>query len=305
MLAKKCVSRTDDHGFIIVAVLWILAALATLAMIYSLYARTMAVNFPAHNERLQAQALAQSGVELAAYQLTAQPNQQPLQGDFSFRQGSAVIAVKFRCENSFIDLNFAPEAMLARLFVSFGVQPEDAQAYADRIIAWRTPLRAGTSDSETALYEAVGKDYGPRHGPFQSKNELGSVASVPPALVDSVLPYVTVYSGGAQVNVFAAPSRVLAALPGLTAEGLAVLLTMRGNGPQDVIRAQLGTALAYVTLNPSRANRVTVDVRQPSGRRTRAEAVIFPLPQDSEPYRVLSWRDDVPLGDEDYGVVAR
>ena len=298
-MSKVCGDDSDQRGFIIVAVLWILAALATLALIYSVYAREAALNFVGHDERLQAEALAESGVELAAYQLTAQANLQPLQGHFSFRQGTAAVSVKFRCENSLIDLNFAPEQVLSGLLIGVGVQPDDAVAYADRIIAWRTPLRAGTNDAEAAIYEATGKSYGPRHGPFQDPNELGLVAGLNGALVDRVLPYVTVYSGRPEVNVLAAPPQVLAALPGLTPDRLQLLVNLRANAPQDVMRAQLGMTQSYITLDPSRANRVTVDVQLHSGRHIRTQATIFLLPRDTEPYRVLSWRNDVPWNQDD------
>lgn len=290
---------SDQRGFIIVAVLWILAALATLALIYSVYAREAALNFVVHDERLQAEALAESGVELAAYQLTAQPNLQPLQGHFSFQQGSAAVSVKFRCENSLIDLNFAPQQVLSGLFVGVGVQPDDALAFANRIIAWRTPLRPGTSDPEAAAYKAAGKPYGPRHGPFQDPNELGLVAGLPTALIDRVLPYLTVYSGRPEVNVLAAPPQVLAALPGLTPDRLQLLVNLRANAPQDVMRAQLGMTQSYVTLDPSRANRVTVDVQLHSGRHVRTQATIFLVPGDTEPYRILAWRNDVPSNNDD------
>lgn len=298
-MSKVCGDDSDQRGFIIVAVLWILAALATLALIYSVYAREAALNFVGHDERLQAEALAESGVELAAYQLTAQANLQPLQGHFSFRQGTAAVSVKFRCENSLIDLNFAPEQVLSGLLIGVGVQPDDAVGYADRIIAWRTPLRAGTNDAEAAIYEAAGKSYGPRHGPFQDPNELGLVAGLPGALVDRVLPYVTVYSGRPEVNVLAAPPQVLAALPGLTPDRLQLLVNLRANAPQDVMRAQLGMTQSYITLDPSKANRVTVDVQLHSGRHIRTQATIFLLPRDTEPYRVLSWRNDVPWNQDD------
>jgi len=298
-MSKVCSDDSDQRGFIIVAVLWILAALATLALIYSMYAREAALNFVGHDERLQAEALAESGVELAAYQLTAQANLQPLQGHFSFRQGTAAVSVKFRCENSLIDLNFAPEQVLSGLLIGVGVQPDDAVAYADRIIAWRTPLPAGTNDAEAAIYEATGKSYGPRHGPFQDPNELGLVAGLPAALVDRVLPYVTVYSGRPEVNVLAAPPQVLAALPGLTPDRLQLLVNLRANAPQDVMRAQLGMTQSYITLDPSRANRVTVDVQLHSGHHIRTQATIFILPRDTEPYRVLSWRNDVPWNKDD------
>ena len=69
----------SDRGFIIGA------ALATLSSIYSLYAREAALDFASHDERLQTEALAESVMELAAYELTKGPNQQPLESSFSFR----------------------------------------------------------------------------------------------------------------------------------------------------------------------------------------------------------------------------
>jgi general secretion pathway protein K len=278
-------------GFIIVAALWMLGALATLAVIYSLYMHETTVAFAGYEERFQAKALATSGVELAAYQLTARPEVRPSQGRFDFRQGKAVVRVRFSSENSRIDLNFAPKELLAGLFLGLGVRREDALNYADRIIAWRTPLPSGASDSEASLYQAAGKGYRPRHGPFQSVDELGLVAGLPPFLVDRVLPYLTVYNGRPEVNVLSAAPEVLAALPGLTPERLQLLLKLRADAPQDVVRAQLGIAASYITLEPSGADRVTVDVQFPSGRRTRTQAVIFVLGQDTQPYRVLSWRE--------------
>ena len=55
----------NSRGFIVVAVLWIVAALATLASIYALYVRDTAAAFVGHDDRLEAKALAMAGVELA------------------------------------------------------------------------------------------------------------------------------------------------------------------------------------------------------------------------------------------------
>lgn len=284
--------KQAESGFIIVAVVWILGALATLAVIYSLFARQTALEFVDHDEVLQAHAMEQSGVELAAYELTARPDLRPLTGRFTFRQGRAAIDVAFRSENSRIDLNFASAQVIAGLFLGLGVAEEDAIAYATRIAAWRTPLKPGEADTEAELYSAAGKTYGPRHGPFQNANELGLVVGVPPDLVDRVLPYFTVYSGQPEVNVLAATPQVLAALPGLSPERLQLLLTMRENIPQDVLKAQLGLAASYITVAASRADRVTVDVRFSSGHRIRSEAVILILDRDTVPYHVLAWRDE-------------
>lgn len=286
-----------DEGFVIVAVLWILGALATLALVYTFYVHQMAVDSVGHEQRIQVQALEQAGVELAAYQLTADPKARPLQGKFSFRQGIANISVQFSCENSRIDLNFAPKDLLTGLFMSIGAQREAAQEFAARIVAWRTPLKKGASDAEVDIYQSSGKAYGPRHGPFEAINEAGLVAGLPPYLLDRALPYLTVFSGESQINPLSAPSQVLAAVPGLSAASLQSLLTTRVNAPQDVVRAQLGGAVNYFTMTPSNADRVTVDVTFPSGTRYRGQAIILVVDGDRVPYRVLSWRDWVPVNE--------
>lgn len=284
----------DEHsdGFIVVAVLWIIGALATLAVIYSLYLHQTVVAFVDHDERLQAQALAMAGVELAVYRLTEIPNQRPLQGNFSFRQGGAIIRVEFSSENGHIDLNFAPKEVLAGLFIGLGTPRDAALSFADRILAWRTPLPPGTADGEAAIYQAAGKTYVPRHGPFQHVNELSLLVGLPTWLIDRALPYLTVYSGRPEVNVFTAAPEVLAALPGLTPALLQQLLAQGGGASQDALQAQIGVAANYISVQAGAATRINVDVRFASNRRIHSQAVVLVLLKDTEPYRVLSWRDE-------------
>ena len=122
-------------GFIIVAVLWILAALAALATIYSIYIKNSALAVSVMDDELQAEALVSASLELTAYQL-AVPNeaqagqtlnarsdsqrppdaqratepQRPTRGQFGFRLGRANILVSYSSEAARIDLNAAPKA---------------------------------------------------------------------------------------------------------------------------------------------------------------------------------------------------
>jgi general secretion pathway protein K len=292
MRSLKILSRQGSaDGFIVVAVLWILAALATLATTYGVYVNATAFSMAGYDVRLQAQELAMAGVELAVYKLTEIPEAQPVRGKFAFRLGNADVAVDFRSENGRIDLNFAPKQLLVGLFIVLGSEPEAAEDLADRIIAWRTPAPK-TADSEAFLYRTAGKSYGPRHGPFQHVNELGLVLSLTPDIVDRALPYLTVYSGQPEVNVLNAAPEVLAALPGVAPGRIELLLAQREGAPQDILNAQLGPAAQYVTAQSSKTNRVTVDVRFDTKRRMRSEAVVLLLDDDVAPFRLLSWRDE-------------
>jgi general secretion pathway protein K len=292
-LSKFLARQESSDGFIVVAVLWILAALATLAAIYAVYVNVTGFALVGYDDRLEAQGLAVAGVELAVYQLTAIPEARPAQGKFGFRQGTADVAVEFRSESGRIDLNLAPKQLLAGLFTVLGANRDDADGYADRILAWRSPVNSGAADSEAFQYRTAGRNYGPRHGPFQHVNELGLVLGVPEDLINRALPYLTVYSGQAEVNVFNAAPEVLAALPGLTPERIQLLVAQRDGAPQDILNAQLGMAAQYATVQSSRVNRITVEVRFDASRRVRSEAVVLLLDDDTEPFRVLSWRDEI------------
>src|SRR3954447_12289735 len=133
----------DDRGFIVVAVLWILAALATLATIFSMYVINTATAFAVHDERLQAEGLARAAIELSAYQFAASTPTPPSRGSFAFRIGSATVNAEFMAETARIDLNSAPKELLAGLFASLGASRAQADYYADRIAGWRAPAAEG------------------------------------------------------------------------------------------------------------------------------------------------------------------
>jgi general secretion pathway protein K len=293
------------NGFIVVAVLWILAALATLASIYASYVASTVIASRVNDERIQTHALISAALELAAYQVTAStPDMRPTRGAFNFRAQNANVAVEFRSEAARIDINAAPKELLAGLFAVLGARPEAAQDYADRIVGWRTNSReeGQPSGKEALVYRTAGVPYAPREAPFVHVGELWLVLGIPPQFIERALPYVTVFSGRPEVNVFDAAPLVLAALPGMTPERLNSVLARRAVGQQtgDLVLGMLGPAQNGATIEGSKAIRVTIGVNFDKGRRTTAAVVILILEDADEPYRVLSWRDDAdgPIADE-------
>lgn len=288
-------TATSEHGFVIVAVLWIVAALSALATIFAVYLSNSAQALAINDAGLQAEALVSASLELTAYQLSlAGGSARPLQGSFRYRLDNADILVSFVSEAARIDLNLAPKDLLANLFASLGADQEDARQYADRIIGWRTPPKPDSADDEVSLYRAAGLAYSPRQAPFAHVNELALVVGLPPALVDRALPYVTVFSGLPKINALVAPPEVIAALPGMTPSGLKEFLRERPTLPRDmaVIATALGPAQASATIEKSDSFRVLTTVNFDNGRRTSSEVVIG-LGGEEDPYRVLSWQDDV------------
>jgi general secretion pathway protein K len=283
--------RPRDRGFIVVAVLWILAALSALVLIYLTFVTNTAVVVAASTDRVQSDALVTAGVELAAYQLTAVGEEgRPSSGTFNARMGAARVSVTFRSEAARIDLNAAPKGLLAGLIIGLGGAPSNAADYADRILAWRAPLGAGEDDAETSSYRTAGIAYAPRHAPFPAAEELWLVRGIPPLVVERMLPFVTAFSNTASINIQDAAPQVLAALPGMTPERLQAVLSQRGDPRLDP--RSLVAGVEGATLAASKAYRMTVVIDFDSGRRSASEVVILLLDEGDEPYRVLSWRND-------------
>ena len=286
--------RRRERGFILVAVLWILAAVATLAGVYSVYVGDAAFATHLNDDRVRIRAATLAAVELAAYRLTAvPPTARSSQGRFALALRRASVEARFVSEGARIDLNAAPKAMLAGLFGAIGASAAQAATLADRVVGWRRKGDAAGQNDEAAAYAAAGYAYAPRQAPFRNTLEMSLLLGLPPHLVARALPLVTVFSGRGEIDVRVAPPEVLAALPGMSAELLKKILDQRAQAPEDAesLLEMLGPGRVDATAAPGDAARVTIDVRLDNGRRARAEVVILVQDGDDEPFRVLSWRD--------------
>lgn len=283
-------SKTSEQGFVIVAVLWILIALSSLAMIFAVYlsasARAMAVSDTA----LQQEALVAAGVELAAYQLTlVSDDARPTHGAFQFRMDDADVAVTFTSEAARLDLNFASKDVLAAFFTGLGAAKDAATEDAERVVGWRTRAVPGSANDEETRYAALG--YPPRQSLFVAVNELALVAGLSPALVDRALPFVTIFNGSPEIDPKIAAPEVVAAFDKST-----------NKDPFGAQMAAVGGSLASADPSAppksaapaakSSCYRIQMTIGFANGRRTISEVVIV-LGDKAEPYRVLAWQDDV------------
>jgi general secretion pathway protein K len=369
-----------EAGFVLVAVLWILAALATLASIYSSYTINTADASRVADDRVQAEASIRAGLEMAVYRQLALPEKARLvRGGFDVRVGRTGVSVRFRSEGARIDLNAAPADLLAGVFTAVGVDSSRAETFADRVVGWRTKATTGAdanaastgantaaggantttanpnvnaagSDANAAGANPAGADsglagaggaedkaakedklyseqhipYPPRHAPFDNVLELSLLPGISLAVVERVLPFVTVFSGRGDVEVSSADPTVLSALPQMTPQILGAVLSARVSNPGDgrALLEVLGPAKSHATAEASKAFRASIAVDFDNGRHVHAE-VVFRLKgqgandqgptdhvandqgakpksdkdqgandQGGEPYELLYWRDD-------------
>jgi general secretion pathway protein K len=294
---RRAATTASERGFVIVAVLWILAALAALATIFSVYLSNSAQALAVSDTGLKVEALVSASLELTAHQLLLAGEARPALGSFHFRLDNADVLVSFTSEAARIDLNFAPKEMLANLFAGLGADQQAAKDYADRIVGWRTRPKANAANDEEALYAAAGLAYSPRQSFFTHVNELSLVLGLTPVLIDRALPFVTVFSGSSNVDVLIAPPEIIAALPGMTPSALKDFLSRRPALMRDqpAIAAALGPAQASATVPTSTSFRILTTVQFDNGRRTSSEVVIA-LDGNRDPYHVLSWQDDAEAG---------
>ena len=281
--------ETSTDGFISVAVLWILGALSLLVSLYAVYVIDTTAAFATYDSQLKSEALVSAALEMTAYRLQKTTAlSRPGQGSFGFRLGQANVEVEFHSEMARIDLNAAPKPVLAGLFVTLGARPEDAETYADRVIAWRT-ARTNEQDPEISAYRMSRLGYQPRGGKFPHPNELTLVRDLPPALAERALPFVTTYSGSSQINVVDAAPEIIASLPGVTQDSLHTFLAQRQASP-NAKQLLPQTAQQFVTLESGQTFRVKVRTSD-SGRVASAEVVILFFDDGDQPFAVLSWRD--------------
>ncbi|MDF2998467.1 MAG: putative ral secretion pathway protein [Xanthobacteraceae bacterium] len=280
----QATARNASDGFILVTVLWIIGALAALVSVYAVYIANTAAAAAVRNDDLVAQSLVTAAVELAAYRIVSAPkDERPTHGEVVFRMAKARIVAAFRNETARIDLNAAPRELLAGLFSTLGAKPDEADKYADRIIAWRTPASV---TQDVATYREAGLDYAPRGASFVHVDEIWLVAGLPPALVEQALAHLTVFSGRADVLAREADPIVLASLPGAAPDR-----QTETPDPGGSPGGERQTALPGTTTEGGDAMRVTVRIDFDNGGVHAAEAVILLRDFGDDPYRVLSWRD--------------
>jgi len=291
---------TRCDGFIIVAVLWLLAALATLVSIYALYVTQTANGFTIHEDRLRTEALTSAAIELVAYQLTAATKPpRPTHGMFKFALDTAKIAVAFQSETARIDLNAAPKEVLAGLFHTLGATPDLAATYANHIVGWRNPAandQAKNAQTQSQAGPSASPDPAAAPSPtrFFHVDELLLVPGLGAAIAERALPFVTIYNARPQINVLEAAPEVLASLPAMSNDRLSVILTARQTSiePKAVLQL-LGPTQGYATIDGGNVARVRVHITYANGHHSGAEVIIATFDAGAEPYSVLSWNDDL------------
>jgi len=282
-------NRRED-GFILVAALWMVAALAFLASAYAAYALRTAPSASLPEERLRAEAAIRAAIDLCAFRQLALPKvARPDAGAFSAEIGQNRVDVVYRSESARVDLNSAPRDLIAGLFVQLGAAPAAAGNLADRIVAWRGRLKNSDREREASIYIKAGLAYRPLEAPFDNAMEISLLPGMPQGLAQRALGFVTIFGTGKIV----ADPLVLAAVPGMTAS-VANSFSAFQSSPKpnaSTLARMAGPFKDYITADPNDHVRAEI-VASVGARRIRAEVVLKIAESGASPYEIVYWRDD-------------
>ncbi|MEW5975195.1 MAG: type II secretion system protein GspK [Acidobacteriota bacterium] len=224
----------STKGIVLIALLWVLAALSLIAVSFASTVRLELQVAGAASDAERAYFFARGAAEAVLYRL-AYPDQDrerqkelfPYAGGMSHYwtvDGDLICHVAIFDEAGKIDLNAAEEEVLARVLESAGVQDPLRSEIARKIVEFREPAR---SSSEARV------DDGSPHRPFHAVEELLLIPGVTKELLyghpkrsengetleaRGLIDLLTAYSNSKQVNINYAEPEVLAALPGMSPE---------------------------------------------------------------------------------------
>jgi general secretion pathway protein K len=203
----EAMSDRREEGIALIAVLWTLMLLSIIAAALSLethsstrIARNMA-------ENAVARAAADAGIQRALLDLEASTGAPTAAGRFrtdgtvyGWQFANCMVHISVKDEAFKIDLNKAPEALLAALFASVGVDPGKAQSLADAIADFRDADNlTHPQGAEEAEYRDAGLAWGPKNAPFQTVEELQQVFGMTAEIYKRVASDLSVYSVTATV----------------------------------------------------------------------------------------------------------
>lgn len=277
-----------QRGVALLVVLWACTLLAILLGGYAMLARTEGLQARYQFAQTQAHYAAEAGVMRAVYALQDPQVTQRWQPDgrvYPFEFDGARVNVSIIDEGGKVDINAASPDVLLNLFRAAGLADNKAQALAQNVVDWRSFSLSPPSNVPNAAYAQAGKDYGPRHGPFATVEELQMVLGMEPAVYRTVASQVTLWSGRQSPNPATAPPLALAAIPGMTPAQAQTLLASRQAGQPG---QQPGLAVAQGVTHSIRSEATLAD-----GTRAilRVTVRLQGARAGASPYAVLRWQE--------------
>lgn len=287
-----------EDGWALVSVLWVVSILAMLAAATQMLTVTSYRGEAHAVERARIGAALDGAISRAIVGISDERVDHRWRVDgkpqrFSF--SGYVIRVAVQDELGRFDLNLVDESVLRQVLLESGVGEDASEVLTDRILDWRTRTDSTLSrlhGATDADYAAAGLPWRPRHGPFQSIDELQLVLGMTPAIYARVRPALTVYSHNPSIDPQVATREALLALFLGDTMKVDTLLRQRDDSSTDETNG--GPSTRPGLLNPQMPLvGLPMEIHSETyvGRaHYQRDAVIELTGDDNRPYLVLSWR---------------
>ena len=276
-----------QRGMALVIVLWLIVLLGLIATGHARNVHSETRLAMRHIESAKARTLAEAGIQRAIVSLLLQNsdsawpvNGTPQQLDIDGRE----ISIAIRDASGLVDLNVADAGLLGALLATAGGDPLQQETLVDSILDWRDPDNfTHLHGAEDADYSAAGLTWTARDAAFFSVDELRYVIGMTPERFAAIVPYITVYSGSAGLNLEYAPPFLISLLSGQTIETAG---SEDGMSANENDRRQRGRVTArngtyHIYASATGLGNVSASV----------EAVVNISAAAEQPYSVLYWRE--------------
>ncbi|MAM71838.1 MAG: hypothetical protein CMP91_11930 [Gammaproteobacteria bacterium] len=273
MVNVKVNVKTQDKGYALVLVLWLITLLSLVtAMSYNAARVQMRLTYLA-NSQLEGEALAEAGIWLSVNTLLSTSSNNlgrytNYTGNLQYHQSD--ISVSIRDLASLINLNNANAELLELLITPYTESSQETETLIQNIRDWiDSDNDSQNNSSEERLYSLADLDYSPMNKPFSSVDELRLVIGMTDALFRNISPFLTIYGTHTQINSQSAEP---------------VLLELLNNESSDNNSIQ-----RYLTTLPSNAFIVT-STATINGNDFSQTVIIELTGRRADSYRILAWQ---------------
>lgn len=260
-----------QRGIALVIVLWLLVLLTVIAASHARVIRTETRLASNQVEAGKARSLAEAGAHHAILELMVKDAslRWPVDGSVhrvQYEDGNAAIAI--RDARGLLDINKAGEDTLDKVLAAAGMDKADRQVVVGATLDWRDKDNLkhlhGAEDDD---YRRAGMKWAARDGAFSSVEEFRYVMGMTNPVFERLLPYLTVYSGQANVDLDFAPPWLAGALGDQQTPGSAATA------------ARTGTVF-----------HITVWATSNAGSNASIDLVVRLASRGEQAYKILSWR---------------
>lgn len=271
-------TRDRSGGFVLVAVLSVMALLALMLGASALLARGAIETSLLEDERLRDEALLSAGLALAGHQIFGLRLSPDAISGQQARLNDGTVTIFVASEAGRVDLNGSDELLLASAYRASGLAGLSPEAFAENV----------------ATFRSSGGDGAPA---FRTLGDLRFVEGVALGDIAALEPYLTIFNPAGRIDPIAAARPLIVALPGISEDSADEVMALPADASTQglfVLRSVFrGLERQLFLGEPSRAFAVRLEARRRDGGPVRtARAVLIAPVISTRPYHLVDWQQD-------------